>query len=75
MKTATYFFDSEVFKAMAYGDTTKSSVMREKADIVIVGHTVVKHGMMIKTPYEVTSQQIADMKAAFVGIIVTAPTL
>lgn len=75
MKTAVYFFDSAVFNALAYGDTTKAGIMREKAEIVIIGHTVVKTNQPLKVPYDVTDEEIARAKALYKGIIVSAPTL
>jgi hypothetical protein len=74
MKTATYLFDSDVFNSMPYGDTTKSSVMRQKASVVIIGHTVIKHPT-VSIAFNITNEQLIEMKAIHKGIVVTAPTL
>ena len=75
MKTAVYFLTEEAFKSLAYGDTTKAYVLKEKAEIVIIGHTVTKHGLMVKTLYEVSREEIEAMKKDFKGIILLTPCL
>lgn len=74
MKQAIYFFPAEIFNKLGYGDTTKGYIMRDKADIVIIGHSVIKHSSL-KVPFSVSNEEIVQMKKEFDGIIVIAATL
>ena len=74
MREATYFFTTEAFKTIPYGDMRVSSKRLDYADIVIRDGNVIKHPQKT-VPFNVNKTEIEQIKANFNGVIVNAPIL
>jgi len=74
MKKAIYFFNSDVFKSMPYGDSARSEKMLLNSEIAIIGHVVIKYKLKA-TPFDITDEEILEIKKNFNGIIVIANAL
>ena len=78
-KLKTFLFKQEAFNAMPFGYSASANKMTQYADIVIDGHRFIKHPEMEKRPAmfegQLSEAALADIKAKWKGLVVTAPTL
>ena len=79
MKLKTFLFRQEAFNEMPFGYSASANKMTLYADIVIDGHKFIKHPEMEKRPAmfegQLSEAALADIKAKWKGLVVTAPTL